>query len=297
MALCIYILVAYFRTQERSIEAGIEVLPAGGLLQRHPPVRHQPALRRRRRGHHEPEGAHRDAGPGPHVQQPAGLHAASSWCWWASASRWRRCPSTCGAPTPTTAPPRPSPPSCPWPPRRPPWRPSCGSSAPASAASTSDWAAPLAFVAGASMVLGNIAALRQQTMKRLLAYSSIAHVGYMLLGVLCSGVPGGVQAIWLYMLTYLLMQSGAFAIVIYLQGKGEGERIEDFRGLAKHPARAGLRHDGHHAEPGGRSAPGGLLQQVLPVQAGHRAGPRDPDRPRPPHQRRGRLLLPGRGGH
>jgi NADH-quinone oxidoreductase subunit N len=97
----------------------------------------------------------------------------------------------------------------------------------------SDWAGPLAFVAGASMVLGNIAALRQQSMKRLLAYSSIAHVGYMLLGVLCAGVPGGAQSIWLYMLTYLLMQSGAFAIVIYLQQKGEGERIEDFRGLAR----------------------------------------------------------------
>ena len=96
------------------------------------------------------------------------------------------------------------------------------------------WAAPLSFVAGASMVLGNIAALRQQTMKRLLAYSSIAHVGYMLLGVLCCNVsPGGLQAVWLYMLTYLFMQSGAFAIVIYLQGKGEGERIEDFRGLAR----------------------------------------------------------------
>ena len=96
-----------------------------------------------------------------------------------------------------------------------------------------DWATPLAFVAGASMVLGNIAALRQVTMKRLLAYSSIAHVGYMLLGILSSSVPGGIQAIWLYMLTYLFMQSGAFAIIIYLQGKGEGERIEDFRGLSR----------------------------------------------------------------
>jgi NADH-quinone oxidoreductase subunit N len=97
----------------------------------------------------------------------------------------------------------------------------------------SEWAAPLAFVAAASMILGNIAALRQQSMKRLLAYSSIAHVGYMLLGIMSSNVPGGVQAIWLYMLTYLLMQSGAFAIVIYLQQKGEGERIDDFRGLSR----------------------------------------------------------------
>jgi len=98
---------------------------------------------------------------------------------------------------------------------------------------TSDWIAPLSFVAAASMILGNTAALRAQTMKRLLAYSSIAHVGYMLLGVLGAGSPGGPQAVWLYMLTYLLMQSGAFAIVIYLQGKGEGERIEDFRGLGR----------------------------------------------------------------
>ncbi len=98
---------------------------------------------------------------------------------------------------------------------------------------STDWVAPLSFVAAASMILGNLAALRAQTMKRLLAYSSIAHVGYMLLGVLGAGSPGGPQAVWLYMLTYLLMQSGAFAIIIYLQGKGEGERIEDFRGLGR----------------------------------------------------------------
>ncbi|MGA2080966.1 MAG: NADH-quinone oxidoreductase subunit N [Holophaga sp.] len=98
---------------------------------------------------------------------------------------------------------------------------------------SSDWIAPLSFVAAASMILGNTAALRAQTMKRLLAYSSIAHVGYMLVGVLGAGTPGGPQAVWLYMLTYLFMQSGAFAIIIYLQGKGEGERIEDFRGLGR----------------------------------------------------------------
>lgn len=97
----------------------------------------------------------------------------------------------------------------------------------------SDWMLPLAYIAGASMVLGNVAALRQQSLKRLLAYSSIAHVGYMLLGVMSGDAQAGAQAVWLYMLTYLLMQSGAFAILIYLQGKGEGERIDDFRGLAR----------------------------------------------------------------
>ncbi|HJV90955.1 MAG TPA: proton-conducting transporter membrane subunit, partial [Holophagaceae bacterium] len=64
--------------------------------------------------------------------------------------------------------------------------------------------------------------------------SSIAHVGYMLLGVMCG--PEGAQATWLYMATYLVMNFGAFAIVIHLQGTGEGERIEDFRGLKdRHP--------------------------------------------------------------
>nr|WP_320133144.1 NADH-quinone oxidoreductase subunit N [uncultured Holophaga sp.] len=95
------------------------------------------------------------------------------------------------------------------------------------------WEAPLMFMAGASMVLGNLAALKQKSLKRLLAYSSIAHVGYMLLGVLSRDAQAGAQAIWLYMLTYLLMQTGAFAVIIHLQGKGEGERIDDLRGLAK----------------------------------------------------------------
>jgi NADH-quinone oxidoreductase subunit N len=89
------------------------------------------------------------------------------------------------------------------------------------------------------MILGNVTAVRQESMKRLLAYSSIAHVGYMLLGVLSGDPKAGAQVVWLYMLIYLVMNTGAFAVVIYLQGKGEGERIEDFRGLGrKHPVLA-----------------------------------------------------------
>jgi NADH-quinone oxidoreductase subunit N len=70
-------------------------------------------------------------------------------------------------------------------------------------------------------------------MKRMLAYSSIAHVGYMLLGVLSMDVVAGAQVVWLYMIIYLFMNMGAFAVVIYLQGKGEGERIEDFQGMGR----------------------------------------------------------------
>ncbi len=104
---------------------------------------------------------------------------------------------------------------------------------------SSDWILPLCYIAGASMILGNVTAVRQESMKRLLAYSSIAHVGYMLLGVLSGDARAGAQAVWLYMLIYIVMNTGAFAVVIYLQGKGEGERIEDFKGLGrKHPVLA-----------------------------------------------------------
>ena len=104
---------------------------------------------------------------------------------------------------------------------------------------SSDWILPLSYIAGASMILGNVTAVKQESMKRLLAYSSIAHVGYMLLGVLSGDPKAGAQVVWLYMLIYVVMNSGAFAVVIYLQGKGEGERIEDFRGLSrKHPVLA-----------------------------------------------------------
>ena len=104
---------------------------------------------------------------------------------------------------------------------------------------SSEWVLPLSYIAGASMILGNVAAVKQESLKRLLAYSSIAHVGYMLLGVLSGDPRAGAQAVWLYMLIYIVMNTGAFAVVIYLQGKGESERIEDFKGLGrKHPVLA-----------------------------------------------------------
>ncbi|MCL1894114.1 MAG: NADH-quinone oxidoreductase subunit N [Holophagaceae bacterium] len=101
---------------------------------------------------------------------------------------------------------------------------------------TENWIAPLSFIAAASMILGNVAALRQKSLKRMLAYSSIGHVGYMLLGILSTDSQAGAKAIWLYMAVYLVMQTGAFAVLIYKQGITEGERIDDLRGMGKqHP--------------------------------------------------------------
>ncbi|HXZ18952.1 MAG TPA: NADH-quinone oxidoreductase subunit N [Candidatus Acidoferrales bacterium] len=94
-----------------------------------------------------------------------------------------------------------------------------------------DWEMVVAGVAIASMTIGNFGAITQDNLKRLLAYSSIAHVGYMLLG-LVSGTPTGFQGIAFYLLVYVFMNTGAFAIVILLRRQGViGENIEDLNGL------------------------------------------------------------------
>ena len=103
------------------------------------------------------------------------------------------------------------------------------------------WAALLAILAVASMTLGNIAAILQENIKRMLAYSSIAHAGYVLLGVIAMGLPGtvetreyGLKAVLLYLLIYTFVNIGAFALVIALrQEQVAGDRVADFAGLAR----------------------------------------------------------------
>ena len=92
-----------------------------------------------------------------------------------------------------------------------------------------DWTAVLIGVAILTMAAGNILALVQTNIKRMLAYSSIAHAGYMLLGII-TGTLEGRQAMMTYMLIYAFMNMGAFAVVILLD---KGEEIKDYDGLAK----------------------------------------------------------------
>ncbi len=92
-----------------------------------------------------------------------------------------------------------------------------------------DWTAVLIGVAILTMAAGNILALVQTNIKRMLAYSSIAHAGYMLLGII-TGTLKGRQAMMTYMLIYAFMNMGAFAVVIMLD---KGEEIKDYNGLAK----------------------------------------------------------------
>jgi NADH-quinone oxidoreductase subunit N len=108
-----------------------------------------------------------------------------------------------------------------------------------------DWSAIFLLLCIATLVLGNVVALVQTNIKRMLAYSSIAHAGYALLGVVAAGRLGessakGISSVLLYLSLYAFMTFGAFAIVAMLRKGGlEGEEIEDFTGLAKrHPLAA-----------------------------------------------------------
>lgn len=93
------------------------------------------------------------------------------------------------------------------------------------------WQQFLIVIAILSMALGNFAAIVQRNIKRMLAYSSIAHMGYMLLGVLSNNINGYGAAVF-YMISYAFMTLGAFGLVVIMSRSGfEAENIEDFRGL------------------------------------------------------------------
>ncbi len=94
------------------------------------------------------------------------------------------------------------------------------------------WPAVVGVLSAVTMTLGNLAAIAQTNLKRLLAYSSIAHAGYTLMG-LSAVSDTGTQGVMLYMLIYLVMNVGAFLVVIVVaQGIGS-ESILDYRGLAR----------------------------------------------------------------
>jgi NADH-quinone oxidoreductase subunit N len=92
-----------------------------------------------------------------------------------------------------------------------------------------------------SMAIGNIVAIAQSNLKRMLAYSTISHVGYVLLGIL-SGTAQGYQAAMFYMISYIIVAAGAFGMILLLARQGfEADKIADFKGLnARSPWFAGM---------------------------------------------------------
>jgi NADH-quinone oxidoreductase subunit N len=103
------------------------------------------------------------------------------------------------------------------------------------------WTTSLIGLAVLSIGLGSILALTQTNIKRMLAYSSIAHAGFALLGVIAGGREG-LSAMMVYLIIYGLMNLGAFAVVIALRSEGiAGEKLEDYEGLARtHPVVSAL---------------------------------------------------------
>jgi NADH-quinone oxidoreductase subunit N len=95
------------------------------------------------------------------------------------------------------------------------------------------WQDMLVMLAVLSMILGNVVAIAQSNLKRMLAYSTISHVGFLLMGVL-SGTEEGFAASLFYTLIYALMTLGAFGMILLLSRQGfEAENIDDFKGLSE----------------------------------------------------------------
>jgi NADH-quinone oxidoreductase subunit N len=104
-----------------------------------------------------------------------------------------------------------------------------------------EWAMVLIPLSILSMAVGNIVALAQTNIKRMLAYSSIAHAGYALIGIIVANNEG-LSSMMSYLMIYAFMNMGAFAVVIMLRTEGfKGDNITDYVGLAKtHPFLAAL---------------------------------------------------------
>ncbi|NND44642.1 MAG: NADH-quinone oxidoreductase subunit NuoN [Xanthomonadales bacterium] len=95
------------------------------------------------------------------------------------------------------------------------------------------WKDMVAVLAALSMLVGNFVAIAQTNLKRMLAYSTISHVGFILLGFL-PGTAAGVQASLFYTLAYVIMAAAAFGMIILLGREGfEADELADFKGLAK----------------------------------------------------------------
>jgi NADH-quinone oxidoreductase subunit N len=104
-----------------------------------------------------------------------------------------------------------------------------------------EWQGMLAVMAVLSLAIGNLAAIMQTNIKRMLAYSTISHMGFLLLGIL-SGTFAGYAVSMFYAIVYVLMSLGTFGLVVYLSQNGlEAENLDDFKGLnGRHPWLAAL---------------------------------------------------------
>ena len=229
MSLALYVLVGFRRDAARVERGGAQVLPARRLRERLLPLRHRAALRRHR--HHQPREdgrVPRRLAPARRTRccSPAGCCCSSGFAFKVAAVPFHMWTPDAyeGAPTSVTA------------------FMSVGAKAAAFAALLrfglralggfpAEWVPVLSAVAMLTMTVGNVTALLQNNLKRMLAYSSIAHAGYVLVAVAAGG-PDGASAALFYLAVYSVMNLGAFGVLTIL-GRGAQERVlmADLAGL------------------------------------------------------------------
>ena len=167
-----------------------------------------------------------------------------------------------------------------------------------------DWALLFAGIAAASMTFGNLAAISQTNIKRMLAYSTIAHAGYLLVGLAAvasrtaDGVTIGPETVLFYLGGYAVTNLAAFFAVIAIADRTGSESIPSFSGMGRRRTVAGRRAGRGAAVADGHPADGRVHGQALRVWRGGEGGPGVARRVGRAQQRGLRLLLPSRrAGH
>ena len=124
------------------------------------------------------------------------------------------------------------------------------------------WAPLLATIAAITIIVGNVGALGQSSLKRMIGYSGVAQAGYMLAGVIV-GTQLGVQATVLYLMAYLFMNLAAFAVIVAEEHeRPDGDYLSGLAGLGAAQPVARLADDDRHARPGRHPRHGRLHRQV-----------------------------------
>ena len=158
------------------------------------------------------------------------------------------------------------------------------------------WGEVIGVLAAATMILGTVAGVAQSSVKRMLAYSSIGHGGYLLVA-LVSGNDYGKGAVLFYLLTYAITNIGAFGVIALLDNADRpNDQVKDYAGLWQRPAGAGGADDDLPAVARRLSADGRLHREMVRVQRGGQGRLHRPGHRRRADQRHLGLLLPAHRG-
>ena len=153
------------------------------------------------------------------------------------------------------------------------------------------WQQLIVLISIASMLLGSLAAIGQKSIKRLMAYSSIGHMGYALIG-LAVNTPAGIQGVLIYMVTYVFMSAGVFACIIAMARRGRAlEQISDLGGLARTDPMLAAAFAVFMFSMAGIPPFSGFFGKLYVFFAAVQSGLLDPGGDRRPDQRDRRVLL------